>query len=60
MKKKGLPVKLEWFKHLPINNEKDEPMNFQECVNYPNVEDEPKNCIHLERIHLQVRSHKKL
>ena len=45
--KEGLPVKLEWFNHLPIYNKKDLPIefnepNFPECINYPNLKVEPR------------------
>ena len=40
--REGLPVKLEWFNHLPIYNKEDLPIefkesNFTECTNYPNL-----------------------
>ena len=45
--KEGLPVKLEWFNHLPIYNEEDLPIRFKErtfpeCTNYPNLKVEPR------------------
>ena len=41
-KNEGLPVKLEWFNHLPIYNEEDIPIEFKEQnypqrTNYPNL-----------------------
>ena len=45
--KEGLPLKLEWFDHLPIYNNEDlaikfkEP-NFSECTNYPNLKVKPR------------------
>ena len=45
--KEGLPVKSEWFNHLPIYHEKELPMDFKEhdfpvCTNYPNLQVEPR------------------
>ena len=40
--KEGLPVKCEWFNHLPTYNEEDitielKQPHFLECINYPNL-----------------------
>ena len=45
--KEGLPVKLEWFNHLPIYNNEELPIKFKEtnfpkCTNYPNVKVESR------------------
>ena len=42
--KEGLPVKLEWFNHLPIYNDEELPIesNFPECTNYPLLKIRPR------------------
>ena len=53
--KEELPVKLEWFDHLPIYSEKDLPIelkepNFSECTYYPNLKVEQRVLFEFEML----------